>query len=301
VVDFDGDGIPDILSGSWPGELYFFRGQGKGKFAAPEELKDKDGQIIKTGSASTVFAHDWNGDGRLDLVVGSIEGHVWLILNEGGSAGKHAFAKAVKLQADGKDIQVPHGDSHAIVADWDRDGKPDLLLGCGDGSVRWHRNLGSKTEPKLDAERILLAAPPNEDKPKPGSRGSRAKVSAVDWNGDGWLDLLVGDFSYSAGEPPQLTDAEKAAIKDAEKKYEKIIKELTPYFEDTEKLGPPPKDAAERAAWKKKVDALRAKHQKTFDEMLEVQKVLDKGRGPARYDGFVWLLLSQPPKGAAQR
>ena len=30
-MDLDGDGRTDILSGSWPGELYFFKGEGKGK------------------------------------------------------------------------------------------------------------------------------------------------------------------------------------------------------------------------------------------------------------------------------
>ena len=50
-MDFDGDGTSDLLSGSWPGELYFFKGDGKGKFAAGETLKDKDGKVIKLGSA----------------------------------------------------------------------------------------------------------------------------------------------------------------------------------------------------------------------------------------------------------
>ena len=33
-MDLDGDGIGDLLTGSWPGELYFFKGKGKGEFAA---------------------------------------------------------------------------------------------------------------------------------------------------------------------------------------------------------------------------------------------------------------------------
>ena len=73
----------DILTGCWPGELYFFKGQGKGKFAKGETLKDTDGKVIKIGSASTVFACDWRGSGKLDLLVGDISGHVWLVPNEG--------------------------------------------------------------------------------------------------------------------------------------------------------------------------------------------------------------------------
>ena len=46
-MDLDGDGHLDILSGSWPGELFLFRG-GKGRtFAAPVKLKDKDSKTIE--------------------------------------------------------------------------------------------------------------------------------------------------------------------------------------------------------------------------------------------------------------
>ena len=48
-MDLDGDGIPDLISGSWPGELFFFRGKGKGHFDAPIKLKDKNGKTINVG------------------------------------------------------------------------------------------------------------------------------------------------------------------------------------------------------------------------------------------------------------
>src|SRR5581483_6036837 len=124
---------------SWPGELYFFKGLSKGQFAKGEKLTDRNGKEIKLGSASTAFAADWNGDGVLDLLVGDIAGHVWLVPNE-GTARKPAFGTPRKLEADGKVIQVPHGDSHPVVADWDGDGVPDLVVGCGNGGVLWYRN-----------------------------------------------------------------------------------------------------------------------------------------------------------------
>ena len=43
-MDIDGDGHPDLLSGSWPGELFLFRGTADHSFAAPEMLKDKSGR-----------------------------------------------------------------------------------------------------------------------------------------------------------------------------------------------------------------------------------------------------------------
>jgi len=45
-VDINNDGNPDIISGSWPGEIFLFRGTEDHSFAAPEMIKDKDGKFI---------------------------------------------------------------------------------------------------------------------------------------------------------------------------------------------------------------------------------------------------------------
>jgi hypothetical protein len=220
LVDLDGDGIPDIISGSWPGELYFFKGLGKGKYAAGQKLTDKDGKVIKLGSASTVFAVDFNGDGKLDLLIGCIDGDVYLMLNE-GDGKKNAFGPAKKLEADGKPIKAPHGDSHPVAADWDRDGKLDLILGFGDGSVVWYRNVGTSIEPKFGAAQTLFAPAPIDwaKGVKEGQHGVRAKICVVDWDGDGWLDLLVGDFGMTIGEAPKMTEADKAKKQQAEQAW----------------------------------------------------------------------------------
>lgn len=175
-MDLTGDGIPDIISGSWPGELYLFRGLGKGQFAAGEPIQGRDGKPIKLGSASTVFAVDWDGDGKLDLLVGNIDGDVYLIPNE-SEAKQYVFGNPRKLEAAGKPIKVPHGDSHPVAADWDGDGKLDLLVGAGDGSVLWYRNTGTKQEAKLAAAQTLV--PPAGTATRPARRsGAFAPRSA---------------------------------------------------------------------------------------------------------------------------
>src|SRR5262249_8346775 len=141
--------------GSWPGELYFFKGLGKGKFAPGTTLKNKDGKDIRLGSASTVFAADWNGDGKLDLIIGNQAGQVQVMLNE-GTDKKYVFSKATKISPDGAEIKVPDGHSGAVVADWDGDGKLDLIVGAGDGSVLFYRNIGTAKEPKLAAAETLV-------------------------------------------------------------------------------------------------------------------------------------------------
>jgi hypothetical protein len=298
-VDFDGDGTADLLSGSWPGELYFFKGEGKGKFANGELLKDKDGKTIKLGSASTVFACDWRGSGKLDLLVGDIAGHVWLVPNE-GTRTKPAFGKAMKLSAAGKEIRVNHGDSHPVMADWDGTGKPGLVVGCGDGSVLWYRNEGTRSEPKLAAPRTLVAAPQqqdfNSDKVvKESGRGTRAKVWVGDFNGDGKLDLLVGDFSMTYGEKPKMSEADRKLEKETQEKVNKIQKELEPFYQEYGKLSQekPNETAEQKAERQKKIQELLKKHQGKMNEQGTLYQTLRKFQRPYFYHGHVWLFVRQ--------
>jgi hypothetical protein len=193
----------DLVSGSWPGEIYVFYRKASGTYAAPEKLKDKNGRAIKVGSASAAAIADWDGDADLDLVIGNIDGAVFLLTNE-GTAERPAFGSAVKLTARGKAVTAEGGDAGPCLADWDGDGKLDLILGSGSGKVNWFRNVSQGKTPELDASRVLVAEAGGEfrdaasfDSPK--RCGMRTKPAVADWNGDGKADLMVGDFSYFEG------------------------------------------------------------------------------------------------------
>ena len=202
-MDFDGDGRLDVLTGSWPGQLHLFRRAADGHFENGEQLKDADGQVIKPGVSTAVFVTDWDADGDLDLLMGNVHGEVKLAVNQ-GTRTKPAYGKPSRL-AVSDDLRDRGGDAAPIVADWDADGRQDLLVGTGEGSVLWYRNRGTAQQPKLGAGKVLVEKSPfgsDWAKRKPGEWGVRVKISATDFNGDGRLDLLLGDSSGSVCPDP---------------------------------------------------------------------------------------------------
>ena len=231
--DLNNDGIRDFISNSYdPGHCYYFRGLGDGTFARSEELVDKAGIPVRSepeqkqnhqSFGSFYMPVDWDADGDLDILIGCFDGELKLRVNE-GDANKYVFAKEnVTINAGDKPLKVP---SHCcpIIVDWDGDGLWDVLAGSDDGSVTWFQNTGTKTSPQL-AEGVTLVEKHdghgynlvrwNESEISPGIR---SQIEVVDHNGDGKLDLLVGDFC-TAYEMRTMDEAEK-------QQFQKLLADL---------------------------------------------------------------------------
>jgi len=296
-VDLDGDGHDDILSGSyWPGDLYIFRGRDDGTFEKGEILKDLEGKNLNAGPpwegpkkpemdslAASPFAFDIDGDGVLDLLVGNIQGRVILIPNE-GTAKKPSFnpKKRRALEADGKPIQVPGGDAGPFVADWDQDGKPDLLVGAGDGSVWFYRNIGPRQEPRYEKGVALLPACKRswnavQADQEPDGPGLRCKICVADWNGDGRPDLLVGDYWSQKAVPPKLTPEETKRRDDLRARRTGLNEKWSELYTKQARSGKENEESPEM--------------KKMEEEMESLSTELQKLDPPATSHGSVWLYL----------
>lgn len=301
-MDLDGDGHDDIISGSYtPGHLYIFHGKGNGEYAKAVEILDASGKKLLAGDppegekydphslASVPYAADMDGDGDYDLLVGNITGEVIYIENE-GSATEPAFGSRAALKAGDETIMVPGGDAGPVAVDWTGNGLLDLVVGAGDGSVMLYENTGSKTEPSFAGGVALVEAeqgsafrliPAGEE---PAQSSGRAKVCVTDYNGDGALDLLVGDFAMQERPAPDLNEDQIARRDELRAEQEEISNRFQEVYEKIiAEVG------AENLA---EYDITQNEdYMAVIDEMQAIQEELSPLEAGSDYHGWVWLYL----------
>ena len=220
ALDWDKDGDIDLVVGDEDGRVAFMENTGEVKdrmpvFNSPRYFKQKP-EFLKFGALATPFSTDWDDDGDEDLVCGNSAGYIGFIENlDGGNPP--SWAPPVYLTADEEIIRLQAGYNGSIqgpceskwgyttlsVADWDNDGLKDILVNSIWGKVRWFENIGAKGHPKLAKEKPVLVDWQGEVlnlewnwwTPEPNTLATqwRTTPTAIDWNEDGLVDLVMLD------------------------------------------------------------------------------------------------------------
>lgn len=178
-----------------------------GTFQKAQVLNGTDGEpLIMPGGKQVTdaictrpFACDLDGDGNLDIVSGNFSGTFGVFKGEGD--GNFA-TESTWLKVGSEKLKVAmHSDPFLI--DWDADGDLDMLSGSAQGGAFLFVNNGSKTSPDFSAVVTLLesaghggmmmAGGPRFGDAHIDCPAGGTRVWADDVDGDGKLDLLVGD------------------------------------------------------------------------------------------------------------
>ncbi|MDO8684105.1 MAG: VCBS repeat-containing protein [Armatimonadota bacterium] len=218
VCDWNNDGKKDIVVTNRTGEVVVYLNEGtddKPKFGEPVKIL-ANGKPISGTHWCSVLVCDWDNDGKKDLIMGmGGEGkpslyYDWPHINPGNPSQdlgllfyKNIGTDAEPVLAYPKWITCGPGGTQTMdymrpnvgsYVDWDGDGKKDLIACEFEHIARFYKNTGSggpNQEPQFAEGGVEIV--------RPWTVMTISGADAVDWNGDGDLDIVTGQGHGGSG------------------------------------------------------------------------------------------------------
>lgn len=186
----NGDGVKDIIVGECDGYVNYFERNSDGTLKSAVRL-EADGAVIQQFGTPVII--DWNGDNKLDILIGSI--HCVFLYTNIGTEQNFLFDTLSQITIQGQNNTL---NSCVIqVVDFNKDGRQDLLfstmLAC---QIFYSENIGTAANPVLAEPVELLRL----DSTSIGNQHYDVfHFGVADFNGDGIYDILDPDANLFLG------------------------------------------------------------------------------------------------------
>lgn len=238
-VDINGDGLKDMISGSfhgdpyqteeskesgkpvlveypeggWASEIYVFYQQQDGTFAPRQWLA-----YCHPHSVATPV--DWDGDGDIDLITAYYvlgknvpRSELINLLENTGSKTQPEFARPQPLLTGFPELQILPASAYAV--DWDGDGDLDLLASAKgeNGTILFFERIARQESGAIFNAPVSLISEDALEAEDSFKWRDVFSISVVDFNQDGLPDVLAGTDWYQ-----QLTEEELLARLSEEEK-----------------------------------------------------------------------------------
>lgn len=180
AIDYNKDGMVDIVAGSQDGYFYYFKGEkieNNYEASKAKKLTDSNGTNINVQGFSSPTMMDVNGDQIMDLISGSSEGNIYWFSGNGD----------LTFESQGILIETTiKGQSMPSIGDINQDGIEDLVVGSNEKSMEFY--YGKYIDKNLafsSSQDIELLGLENID-------GNWLSPHIIDIDNDGINDIVVG-------------------------------------------------------------------------------------------------------------
>ena len=203
LADLDGDGVLDIVVGAMDQHLYAWRGDGTPIRGWPVLVRDPDAPApLGARIVSTPAVGDLDGDGKMDVVVGTNEiygrsGRVYAFRSD-GTLRRGWPVHVPSFSPQGPDVLPLVGQgvpSAPALADVDGDGKLEVGIAAVAGPVVLYHADGRRFSTLKSARKDFGAGSRATDGP---SLSAITSGAFGDIDGDGRLDFTAGTAGFRA-------------------------------------------------------------------------------------------------------
>jgi alpha-tubulin suppressor-like RCC1 family protein/uncharacterized protein (DUF2141 family) len=196
VTDLDSNGRLDLIVGCQSNEVLAFEQTAVGSSTFAARSLSFSGYSFTSQYALHPTVTDLDGDGLLDLLVGNSDGNIQYL--EQTALNSSDFALRNNLTVGASPLNAGNY-AAPTVTDLDGDGLLDLLVANSNGNVRRYEQTAANATSFTDLNNLTT------DGITSLYAGNRAVPTVTDLDGDGLLDLLVGNYDGNVTRYEQTT------------------------------------------------------------------------------------------------